>query len=137
MRVKQHQIRRRRDVEVRSEDEPIVGGLCAPLVRADVVRLRVLDAEDVSELEAMRHHLEAERLQLADQVLRRILVSRVALSRPAVPVACASIDVHCKARVGDLVEPVVHDSSMQQAAGVGSALVHAGNRGTNRVHRLH
>ena len=85
----------------------------------------------------MRHHLEAERLQLADQVLRRILVSRVALSRPAVPVACAPIDVHCKARVGDLVEPVVHDSSVQQAAGVGPALVHASNRGANRAQRLH
>ena len=122
---------------MRSEDEPIVGSLCTPLVRADVVRLRVLDAEDVSELEAMRHHLEAERLQLTDQVLRRILVSRVALSCPAVPVACAPIDVHCKARVGDLVEPVVHDSSVQQAAGVGSALVHASNRGANRAQRLH
>ena len=137
VRVKQHQIRRWRDVEVRAEDEPIVWGLCAPLVRADVVRLRVLDTENIRELEAMRHHLEAERLQLADQVLRRILVSRVALPRPAVPVACAPIDVHCKARVGDLVEPVVHDSSVQQAAGVGPALVHASNRGANRAHRLH
>ena len=72
---------------MRAEDEPFVGVERAVAVAADVVRFRILIAEDVGKLEAVRLHLEPVGFQLANQELRRVLVGMVTLPRPAVKVA--------------------------------------------------
>ncbi len=97
-----------------SKDQPFIDRFATPFVSTDIVRLRILNLEDIGEFIAVLSNLQPEGRQFLNEVLRCIFIGWISLSSPSIVVSSLPIDqIECIGRVGNFVKPIVDSSAVQ------------------------